>query len=355
MSDDKFRIDSHKLIYHVERVNDWLHGKNIYPIYMEISPSGACNHRCEFCSLDFMGYQHRKLETGRLQEVISELGRLGLKSIMYAGEGEPLLHPEMAEIAEHARRAGIDNAFTSNGVLLKPALIDRILPVTEWIKVSCNAGTRAAYAKIHRTRPEDFDRVLDQMRYAVKRRRAEGLSCTLGLQSILLPDNYATLETLAATARDIGIDYYVVKPYMPHYLNAHHYDIKYEDYQELGDRLEKYNTADFKVIFRRNAMDKWDHKSKDYDCCRALPFWSYLDAGGNVWGCLARLNEPEFLYGNIYEQSFEQIWNGEKRRKSMQWLQAGGGLARCKINCRMDEINKYLHQLKNPPPHVNFI
>ncbi len=56
---DKYKIDSHKLIYHIPRVNDWLDGKTIYPLYMEISPSGACNHRCTFCGLDFMEYQSR--------------------------------------------------------------------------------------------------------------------------------------------------------------------------------------------------------------------------------------------------------------------------------------------------------
>ena len=28
---DKYRIDSHKLIYHIPRVNSWLNGENIYP------------------------------------------------------------------------------------------------------------------------------------------------------------------------------------------------------------------------------------------------------------------------------------------------------------------------------------
>ncbi|MBE9532248.1 MAG: radical SAM protein, partial [Proteobacteria bacterium] len=35
---DKYKIDSHKLIYHVERTNEWLSGEDIYPIYVEMSP-----------------------------------------------------------------------------------------------------------------------------------------------------------------------------------------------------------------------------------------------------------------------------------------------------------------------------
>ena len=79
---DKYRIDSHKLIYHVPRVNDWLNGEITYPIYMEISPSGACNHRCTYCALDFMEYQQRYLDTNILKERLTEMGELGLKSVM---------------------------------------------------------------------------------------------------------------------------------------------------------------------------------------------------------------------------------------------------------------------------------
>ena len=65
---DKFRIDSHKLIYHVQRVSDWLNQKTVFPIYVEISPVGFCNHRCVLCSEDFMGYQKRVLPTDVLKE-----------------------------------------------------------------------------------------------------------------------------------------------------------------------------------------------------------------------------------------------------------------------------------------------
>ena len=41
---ENIRMDSHKLIYHPDAVSRWLKGENIYPIEIEISPSGTCNH-----------------------------------------------------------------------------------------------------------------------------------------------------------------------------------------------------------------------------------------------------------------------------------------------------------------------
>lgn len=355
MSADKYKIDSHKLIYHPERVTDWIKGENIYPVYMEISPIGICNHRCEFCSVDFMGYQNRRLETNLFKRRLTELGKLGVKSIMYAGEGEPFLHKDMTEITLHTKASGIDAAFTTNGVLMSPKISERILPVTEWIKVSCNAGTPANYAKIHRTKPEDFNKTIKNLEQAVKIKKENKYNCTLGMQIILLPCNVEDVVKLTKIAGDIGMDYLVVKPYMPHRDNKHKYEIRYELLKWLEEELKQYSTEAFSVIYRANAMRKWDSKKKLYDKCLALPFWSYIDAGGNVWGCSVFLGEKEFLYGNINKQTFKSIWEGEKRKKSLEWVSQNLDISLCKSACRMDEINRYLWDLKNPPAHVNFI
>ena len=354
---DKFKIDSHKLIYHVSRVNDWLEGKNIAPIYLEISPAGSCNHRCTYCALDFMEYQPRFLEAEILKKRLSEMASLGVKSIMYAGEGEPLLHKDIAGIINQTKKSGIDAALTTNAVLLNKGLAGKILGSLSWIKVSINGANEKSYKKIHRSRAGDFDRVIKNLSYAALLRKREGYSCALGMQLLLLPENSGEVLKLARIARDIGMDYLVVKPYSQHPLSktTRYKDIRYNKYLRLAGQLKVLNTDKFSVIFRLNTMRKWDQGLRTYARCYALPFWSYIDAGGNVWGCSVYLGKEEFFCGNIYKNTFREIWKSPARKKVTAMAEKKLCIKDCRVNCRMDEINRYLWDLKHNPLHVNFI
>lgn len=354
---DKYNIDSHKLMYHVSRVNDWMDGKNISPIYLEIATSGSCNYRCTYCALDFMEYQPRFLKTDILKKRLSEMARLGVKSIMYSGEGEPLLHKDIAEIINHTKSLDIDVGLTTNGVLLNKELIDQSLASISWVKVSISGATKETYRKIHQSKADDLDKVIKNMSYAVKSRIKNGHKCVLGMQLLLLPENSRDVKMLAEIARDIGLDYLVIKPYSQHPFSktTRYKNIKYDKYLKLADELEAFNTDKFNVVFRTNTMKKWDERSRNYKHCYALPFWSYIDAGGNIWGCSIYLGKKEFLYGNIYKQNFKDIFNGLKRSKAIKMAAQKLRVKNCRVNCRMDEINRYLWELKHPLEHVNFI
>lgn len=358
MSDtDTYGIDSHKLHLHPRRVADWLEGGNIAPLYVEISPSGACNHRCCFCGLDFMGYKPRFLPTDVLCWRLEEMGQAGVKAVMYAGEGEPFLHRDMAHIARATKAAGIDVAFTTNAVNLRPETAREVLPAASWIKVSCNAGTAETYARIHGAQAGDFARVMDNMAEATALRRELGSSCTLGFQMVLLPENQDEAVPLARAVRELGADYLVIKPYSHHpQSNTQKYaEVSYEHCSEISRVLEELNTDSFKSIFRQNALMRWQKRHKGYERCLAFPFWSYLDAGGTLWGCSVFLGDERFAYGNLMQNSFDEIWNGEQRRASLDWCASRLDATHCRINCRMDSINHYLWSLTHPHSHVNFI
>lgn len=354
---DDFRMDSHKLFFHPRRVADWLEGRCIFPLYLEISPSGVCNHRCIFCAKDYIGYPARFLHTGTLLQTVAELSASGVRSIMYGGEGEPLLHPDIAGIINTTAAAGIDVALSTNGVLLLPELAGEILPALSWIRISINAGSAASYAAIHTARPADFAAVLENIHHASRIIRSSGLRCTLGTQALLLPENAGEMAALAAQVKSAGADYLAVKPYSQHHRSTtrRYAELDYSSMMALEEELAQLNGDTFRVIFRSGTMRKMSRQQRGYGRCQALPFWAYIDSGGSVWGCNAYIGAEQFNYGNINAESFTAIWQGERRRQSLQYVAEQLDPEDCRMNCRMDEVNHYLWELTNPGQHVNFI
>jgi wyosine [tRNA(Phe)-imidazoG37] synthetase (radical SAM superfamily) len=174
---DKYLIDSHKLIYHpnavsnfVNKYNSWDTAKEIYPIYMEVSPVGACNHRCTFCAVDYIGYKTNMLDYDMYSKQLKILGSKGVKSIMYAGEGEPLLHKKISKIVSETKKNGIDVSFTTNATVINDEFLS-VLGDVSWIKVSINAGTKETYEKIHQTKQKDFDKVLTNLKKLVTQKK----------------------------------------------------------------------------------------------------------------------------------------------------------------------------------------
>ena len=362
---DRYNIDSHKLIFHPERVaqwseagSDWEKLKKVYPLYVEISPYGGCNHRCTFCALDYMGYEKIGQEEQALKNALDEMAAGGVRSVMFAGEGEPLLFNPLASVVEHCSRIGIDTSITTNFVPCNTKSIETFVRHCSWIKVSFNAGTPERYAQIHQTKEDDFHRVVENLRYAVKLKREQGYTCTLGAQMLLLPENRDSAVALARLCAEIGLDYLVIKPYSQHlFSETHLYEqINYDEFMDLEAELAEYNTDRFNVVFRANTMRKYTEKQHAYKKCLSTPFfWGYIASNGDVYGCSAYLGKEEFCYGNINKAGFRQIWEGEKRRLSYEYVQNGLDINGCRVNCRMDEINRYLWRLKNPQAHDNFI
>ncbi|QPJ65297.1 MAG: radical SAM protein [Candidatus Nitrohelix vancouverensis] len=355
---DPFKIDHHKINYHVDRLNDWLEEKTVYPIYVEIAPAGACNHRCSFCAVDYIGYKVVFLEAEVLKSRITEMGRLGIRSVMYAGEGEPLLHKDLPEIILHTKDSGIDVSITTNAVPLTEKWAEKALPGITWIKTSINAGSAETYAQIHQTKKEDFDKVVSNLEKAVAIRNRKNLDCVIGTQMVLLPENEHEAVDLAKRMKSIGCDYLVIKPYSQHKksITRTYENIDYQKSLDFKDELESVNGENFSVVFRENTVKKLDENEHYYKKCYSTPnFWAYIMADGTVYGCSAYLLDERFCYGDINENSFEEIWEGERRLKNLEFVKNELNISECRKNCRMDAVNRYLWDLKNPPSHVNFI
>lgn len=363
---DRFQIDGHKMAYHPERTtaimeagDDWEKAKRIYPIYVEVGPVGACNHRCVFCAYDYIGYKTIELEYEMLSKRLAEMGKLGVKSIMFAGEGEPMLHKKIVQIVKDTKAAGIDVSFTTNATAMPKNFPDEALQHVSWVKASVNAGTAETYSKIHRCKEHHFELAIKNLTTMIEKRNANGFETTIGAQILLLPENQHEIRTLAEICRDrIGLDYLVVKPYSHNYSSdtTVYKDLDYTQFLALEEELKDLTTKDFSLVFRANTIHRYTDADR-YSKCYSVPFvWAHITASGEVHGCGAFLEDERFQYGNINDFGFQEIWEGDKRKTNFEFVRHDLDISECRRNCRMDAVNRYLFQvIDNKPDHVNFI
>ena len=365
---DQYSIDNHKLHLHPQRVAQWLDAgsdwdklKKVYPIYVEIASQGSCNHRCIFCSVDYIGYKNVSLNSDALYRCLRDMAEHGIKSVMYAGEGEPLLARNIGSTINYTKEVGIDVAVTTNATALTDRLARECLSSITWVKASINGGTPEIYANIHKTKELDFHRVIDNLANAVQLRDDNGWKTTIGAQIVLIPENRNSVAQLAGIARGIGLDYLVVKPYSqnPNSVEtaARGYDqFDYRHCENLAKELAEFNSDKFKVVYRERTMATLAQLDRAYPKCQSTPmFWAYIMANGDVYGCGAHLLDDKFRYGNINEQSFSEIWEGDKRKANVEYVANQLDISTCRKNCRMEHVNRYLWETKNPKEHVNFI
>lgn len=340
---DKYDIDNQKLKYHPIEVARWLKDELTYPIYAEISPTDICNHNCIFCSFNYLQNRTNILSKDVMISLIDDFADMGVKAFMWGGEGEPLLNKYVPLITDYAKYKGIDIALTTNGVHIEDYMMDQLLRNLSWIKVSIDAGIKEDYYKIHRCNPDDFERVISNIKKMVEYRDSKNLDCTIGGQVLLLPENIDNIENLFKTFEDINIDYITIKPF-----TASKYRLGFNsvDYTDMIDYIKELSSKYRNIILRENTFSRLDD-ARSYNKCFALDFMSYIAATGDVYLCHNYLGDKEYIYGNIYKKSFRDIWITRPNKNI--------DVSNCKKICRMDKVNLYLWNLKYGVKHRNFI
>ena len=352
---DKFRLDSHKISYHVDRICSFLKGEEARPLYFEISLNSYCNHHCVFCHYNYLGHKGRFSDPARIVSLLEEIRSIGGKSVVFAGSGEPLLYENTVPAIALASELGLDVGMSTNGALLKENDIDFLIDALTWIRFSVNASTPSMYSRIHKTSKNDFHTILRNLERIVEAKSKANSPLTIGVQYILIPANVDGLAQFMETMKRIGVDYFVIKHFYRHPCNIFSVDESFPPPSML-EYLEKigndFSDENFSVIVRRPDVLQ---ETREYDVCYGLPYIVYVKENGDVYSCFSYQHDPKTILGNIFRSTLEEIWCSERKRMALEYINNEIDKKACQPNCRHHQINSFLWDLKHPGRHVNFI
>ncbi|MBO3277925.1 heme d1 biosynthesis radical SAM protein NirJ [Pseudomonas schmalbachii] len=157
-----------------------------------------CNLTCKHCYSTSADSAFRdELPTAEILRVIDDLHTAGVRVMILSG-GEPLLHPDLFEIAAHARASGMLVALSSNGTLIGPQNIQRIVDARfDYVGISLD-GLRETHDRF-RQLAGSFDSALGAMRLC----REAGIR--VGMRTTLTEENASQLPALLDMMRELDV------------------------------------------------------------------------------------------------------------------------------------------------------
>ena len=345
-------IDTHKLSLHPTRIALWETTGFCYPIHIEVGITNKCNHRCVQCTLDWINHKNDSLDAEVFVKTLRVASEIGVRSIYFAGEGEPALHEDLPLFVKTAHDLGIKVALSTNGSRLNT--LKKTLPYLSWLRFSVDAGTPETFSSIHGVHRDEFDKVLSNIKFCTHEVKLSGHNVQIGVQTLLMPENINEIEGLGEITKEIGVHNFQVKPAHCHPSSS--YQITNYQYlrDNLQERLEKLDDENFTTVVRVKSLERLD-QARTYKECHAFHFYCLIDACGNVTPCNIFYGKPEYIFGNIYDNNLHTIWKSQQKKDVIEKIIALEHSLCEEYRCRQDVMNRYLERVKNPELNDEFI
>src|SRR3989338_5723075 len=355
---DKYRMDGHKLWWHLDRVNDWLKDERIVPLHIDMGITTGCNMVCTYC----YGVLQGRVGKGKrfdmpldvIKRCFKDAKEVGVRSIALIGEGENTLNPHIYDALNYAKETNLDVSLATNGIILNRERAKGMLEVLAWIRFNISAATPETYFKIHRV--HEFENVKNNILTCVELKKKYNMSTVIGLQMVIMRENVNDIVLLAKLGAELGVDYLVIKPCSDDpskSLNAP--TEEYLGMKKFLKEAESYSNDNY------NVTVKWQKVTnlglKDFKVCYGTRFIIGISGDGSVFPCghFFNIRREEFKMGNIFETSFSAIVRSERYWEVQRKIEEVNVNKECETNCRQYYASHFLWTLKNKPPHVNFI
>jgi radical SAM protein with 4Fe4S-binding SPASM domain len=269
-----------------------------------------CNLRCSHC------YRGEEIDIGgkylKKEEVFStldEMENMGVVEVIFTG-GECLIHPDIFEILEYASHKNLIITVLSNGNLIDETCIEKLKKCTLYdVRISIYGM---------KERHENMTKVKGSWEKSV--RAIKLLHDNLGIGTavyVVTEDNVVDSEEVIRYFESKGIDLAINTVITPTSRGN-------LDPTQMRISINKYEN-----LMRENSLPITGSN------CTAGISRMRITPSGDVIPCELILGHQ---FGNIYEQTLEEIINGEKRKEFISFYKTLIESHTCSVKCELKGI-----------------
>lgn len=271
------------------------------PYNLSFEVSSICNARCVYCAHSgehgqFEGNMSEKI----FHKVLSDADgfKHKIKKCSMFGFGESLCNPKLPEMIKEVNESGLVDAvdLTTNGLLLTPALSDRLIDAgLGTIRISIQGIDADMYWRMCRVKM-DFDKFLDNLRYLYVHRGRVKVRLKIADMSIKdVPDGKKRFVDIFGNMADSVF----VEHIMPIYSIV--------DYDALDrDIVEK-------SLGGRGGVEQ----VKVNKVCHRAFYRCRIRANGDITAACCDATK-DVVFGNVSLENVVDVWNGVGRREFLR-------------------------------------
>ena len=355
-----------KVFHHKEVLDALERNKHIAPFYIRLKPTNFCNHHCAYCTYG-SGDTHQKTENRdsveyrdmipweKLQEIITDIGNMGVKALTFSGGGEPLTYPHIVDAAEKLREYGIDLSLITNGQLLRGKRAEAFA-AAKWVRISFDSPRADLYARLRRIPESSFHQVCENIREFSKNKNKD---CVLGINFVISKTNCDYVYEAAALLKDLGVDNVKFAAVVENE-RQYHVPIKDKVIEQIH-RAEKDLSAPeteasrgFRIVnnYENDWMDK-NFTIQPFQTCYTCRLVTVIAADQKVYLCHTRAYDSKAVVGDLHEQSFRTMWFSKETENRLASLRPKQD---CRNFCVYQERNQLIQAyFDTDMGHVNFI
>jgi MoaA/NifB/PqqE/SkfB family radical SAM enzyme len=293
---------------------------------------------------------HKELEISEYKNLLDELSLLGTKSVCISG-GEPLLKKGVFSIIQKAKEKGLFVEFITNGTLITSEIAQRVIESgVDMVTISIDAPRAEVHDQIRGARGSWEKSTRGLRTLSNLRKRSNSQKPRLAIDYVVTKINCRLIPEMIDLKPRLGFDEIHLLPIIGRTSVAKELFLGMDDLRWLKENLKSikhkmklHNLPTSKLtpmssicndmqsavkgrykILNVNLSERtgreiscfapWVQATIDpfgnvYPCCYACTFQnSSEDLTRTCWG------DEDFPMGNLKEESFEQIWHGDRFR-----------------------------------------
>lgn len=289
----------------------------VLPTQLDAEPTNLCNQRCPGCATGdgTISRPRGMMEPEVFGKIMDAVGRAINFSVLYC-MGESFLNKNIYKIISMARKNKILSVIDSNGTVSDAEKL--VNSGLDYLNIHIS-GTTQEIHDTYRKRGKLSDILANVRTLVAERKKNPDCRTAIRLGLLVFQQNEHQVDDFFALAKELEVDeaYLIKGTAGPSQAN------NFDKMENMLTQVEEMNVYDEDAFAKGQLVRKKSAK------CSWPWHGTSISWNGDVHPCCHDYFD-ENKVGNILEEDFDEIWNGEKLRAFRQRLLDGDDIKMCR-------------------------